>query len=202
MWLNGFLIASGVEIHARKEGVLYDEIGRIVVSPASPHGVDEHLWACLRIAVDQLGLVIGLHAPHPDKGRVVVIHRIGKEGGAWRPATLANPEAIRLMEYLRLHGFHAGADGEDPALRLGPPHTALNPTPGDHAQQLVVSLPRNSAPGTGNGTGSGERAGSPLQGVSDAQRAVEHGVSRGGRGVRPAGGGSKGVAEAIDERMQ
>ena len=89
MWLNGFRIASGVGVHARKEGLLYDEIGRIVVSPASPHGVDENLWACLRIAVDHLGLAIGLHAPDPHRGRAVGIHRIGKEEEQWVPPETA-----------------------------------------------------------------------------------------------------------------
>jgi len=181
MWLNSFLIAAGVGIHARKEGVLYDEIGRIVVSPASPHGVDEHLWACLRIAVDHLRLVIDLHVPDPHRGRAVVIGKIGKEGGAWHPATLANPDAIRLAEYLRVYGFHAGEDGEGPALRLGPPHTALNPTPGDHAQHLWVSLPRNSSAAPGSGAAPGSQAGAPLREVREAGR-----ISGSGRGAAAA----------------
>jgi hypothetical protein len=121
----------------------------IQVSKASLHGADEHLWACLRIAVDQRGRAIGLDAPDPDKGRAVVIGKVGKEGGAWHPAALANPDALRLAEYLRVYRFPAGEDGDSEApgttLRLGPPHTALNPTPGDHAQHLWVSLP----PGAG-----------------------------------------------------
>ena len=175
MWLNGFLIASGAGIHARKEGVLYDEIGRIVVSPASSHGVDEHLWACLRIAVDQLGLVIRLSAPDPHRGRAVVIGQIGKERGVASPATLANPDALRLAEYLRVHGFHASEDEEKPALRLGPPHTALNPTSGDHAQQLVVSLPRNSASAIGSDAAPGSHAGAQRRGVSEAVRVTGSG---------------------------
>jgi hypothetical protein len=155
MRLNDFLIASGVGVHARKEGLLYDEIGRIVVSPASPHGVDENLWHSLRIAVDQLGLAIRLHAPELQRGRAVVIDMVGKEGRAWRPAALANPDAIRLAEYLRVRGVHAGEDRDRPALSLGPPQTALNPTPVDHSQHLRVSLPGKSAPGTGNSAAPG-----------------------------------------------
>ena len=138
------------------------------MSPASSHGVDENLWACLRIAVDQLGLAISLHAPDPDRGRAVTIRKIGKEGRVWHPATLANPDALRLAEYLRRHGFHVGEDGEGPTLRLGPPHTALNPTPGDHAQQLVVSLPRHSAPAPGNGAALESHASPQRRGASEA----------------------------------
>jgi hypothetical protein len=143
MPIKELLTAAGGRVHAGKEGLLYDDIGRIVVDKAPLYGVDERLWSCLRIAVDQLGLVIGLHASDRDQGQAVTIHQIGPERGVWHPATLANPEALRLAEYLQGQGFRAAEEGEGPAVRLGPPFTVLNPTSCDHTRHLWVSLARN-----------------------------------------------------------
>jgi hypothetical protein len=70
----------------------------------------------------------------------VQILKVGPEGGAWQPATVDNPDAIRLAEYLRVHGFQAGEEGPGPTLRLGPSHSALNPTANEHTNHLCVSL--------------------------------------------------------------
>lgn len=134
--------ATGVCVHAGEEGVLYYEVGRIVISRASSHGVDRHLWDCLRIAVDRLSLVIDVHPLDADWGQTVKIVAIGKETGVGAPATLSNPEAIRMAEYLRLQCFHCGEDPTQPTLRFGPPQTAFNPTVNDHTNHLYLSLPR------------------------------------------------------------
>jgi hypothetical protein len=144
MGLEKFVQASGVCVHAREEGVVYDDGGRIVVSHAGLHGVDEHLWACLRIAVDQLFLVINLSAV-ADDGASVTIGKVGPADRVGAPVTVDNPDAIRLVEYLRAHGFGVGEEGPQPCLLLGPSQTLLNPTEVDYSQQLVVTLPRGSA---------------------------------------------------------
>jgi hypothetical protein len=142
---EGRTAAAGV--HAGETGVLYDEIGRIVMSRASVHGIDAGLWERLRVAVDQLRLVVDVNPLDAVHGRAAAIAAVGPEAGVWHAATVANPDAIRLAEYLRVHGFRAGEDGPGPTLRFGPPHMALNPTACDHADHLYVALPRRCRSG-------------------------------------------------------
>jgi len=137
--------AAPIRVHAGEAGVLYDEIGRIVLGHASLHGVEWGLWERLRLAVDQLRLVIDLRVDDPTYGRAVRVVKVGSEAGVWRPATLENANAIRLTEYLRVHGFRAAEAGPEPTVAFGPPHSALNPTAHDRSGHLYVSLPRRRA---------------------------------------------------------
>lgn len=118
MPMEAFLIAAGGRNHAGKTGLLYDHVGRISVSQAARPGVDENLWACLKIAVDELRLAINIDSmdmgsPGPislhGEGRAVTVNRVGAVHKKWRAATLRNPQAVQLTRYLLAHGFQVGA---------------------------------------------------------------------------------------------
>jgi hypothetical protein len=150
--IETFVHASGIRVHAGQQGLLYQNVGKIRVSKASIHGVDQNLWAILKIVVDELAFTInvnsidtGQHIPNSRhaSGRAVDINRVGAVTETPGQATLANAAAMRLVRLLRAHGFHVGEGAPPrPGLLFGPVHTPLNPTGIDHAMHLHMSIPR------------------------------------------------------------
>jgi hypothetical protein len=150
--IEAFLHASGIRVHAGQQGLLYHNVGEISVSRASVHGVDQNLWAILKIVVDHLALTVnvnsidtGQHVVHSRhaSGRAVDINRVGAVTQTPGQATLANAAAMRLVRHLQEHGFHVGEGAPPrPGLLFGPVHTPLNPTGIDHATHLHMSIPR------------------------------------------------------------
>lgn len=145
------LIASGRRVLAGQSGEVHIGAGKISIARAPIHGVDDHLWLILKLAVDDLRLPVlvssvdtGQHVPgsrHYD-GRAVDISKVGLAGGRWKPATLNNADAGHLANWLLANGFRIGEGGPWPAILFGPPHTRLNPSSIDHSTHLHVSLPK------------------------------------------------------------
>lgn len=128
--------------HARTVGIVYDEIGRIVLYRISTHGIAPDLWETLRLAVDRLRLSVRLVVE--ENGRAVILDRISGSDGAWQPVSTDCPEALRLAVYLRRLGFQSDDEPGKPQFRLGPPHTELNGTRHDHSESLYLALPAES----------------------------------------------------------
>jgi hypothetical protein len=159
MPLSQFLHAGPTRVHAGEIGLIYGPNqggkGRLSISKASAHGINENLWACLKIAVDALGLSLninsidtGQHVPtsrHYD-GRAVDINHIGTAGadrGSLPQTTASNPHAVALLRFLVDNGFVAGHEnGPHAAVLLGPIGSKWNATDVDHATHMHVSLPR------------------------------------------------------------
>jgi hypothetical protein len=155
MPLTDFLNASGQRVHAGVTGEIYTSpTGEIWIGKAAIRGVDTMLWGVLKHCVDVLGLRIwcssidtGQHAPASRhyQGRAVDISRVCKKGQPGDLATVENPEAVRLVNYLLAHGFRIGEryrGQQQPGVIFGPPHTKWNPIAGDHTHHIHVSLPK------------------------------------------------------------
>lgn len=145
------LKGSGSRILNGKQGMLYVGKGRIECSRAAHTGIDANLWSALKLAVDDLGIVIivnsidtGQHTPNSRHyvGCAVDINRVGTVTGKLLGATLGNPAAMMLVSYLQRSGFRVGEGGPWAALLFGPAHTALNPTDLPHTNHLHVSIAR------------------------------------------------------------
>lgn len=149
-----YLKPSGQRRFKGQAGWLYEGAGRIHVARAPVKGVDSHLWALLKLAVDALKIDLnissidtGQHATnsrHYD-GRAVDISRVGEAGKVWRPATLLNADAVRLVQWLMKQGVKVGEGRPQPALLFGPVGHKWNSSRVNHADHLHLSLPR--APG-------------------------------------------------------
>ncbi len=150
-----YLHASGIKVHAGEEGLLYRGTGRIYCSKASLRGIDSHLFAVLKMAVDQLHLSInvnsvdtGEHAKNSRhyRGMAVDINKVISVGPGepeWEQATLANKAAMKLFYWLRSAGFCVGERVEGrsvPGLIFGPTHSRYNPTSISHDTHLHVSV--------------------------------------------------------------
>ena len=161
MPIQDFETASGNRIMAGKKGLVYSSTGQIHFVNAPVKGIDQNLWACLKIAVDQTGLFIrvnsvdtGAHVPGSRhyQGRAVDIDQVVRAGvdlgrlpASLSSANLTNREAAKFYRYLRENGFHIGEGRPWPAVIWGPPHSHINPTSINHSTHIHVSLPRNVA---------------------------------------------------------
>lgn len=148
------LVASGKRGLAGQTGEIYKGHGSIAIAKAAKIGVDLHLWAVLKLAVDALGLPISISSIDTGKhvagsrhydGRAVDISRVGLNGGKWRPATVQNAEAGKLVAWLLANGFRVGEGGPWAACLFGPPHSEHNSSSIDHSDHLHVSLPHGAA---------------------------------------------------------
>jgi hypothetical protein len=158
MPVEEYLTASGRRVHGGEAGVVYSETGTILFHRAPVKGIDENLFAVLKIAVDQMGLYLvissidtGHHVPgsrHYD-GRAADISRVGSSSRTVKSAGLSNPFASRLATYLQRHGFRVGEGGPWPGLLWGPVQSPLNPTSIPHDTHLHCSLPRRPGEGAG-----------------------------------------------------
>jgi hypothetical protein len=156
MPLQDFLEPAGTLVHAGETGCVYSKVGQIWISRAATRGVDANLWGALKHCVDVLGLKInvnsidtGQHARNSRhyQGRAVDINRVDDVGGpSTAPmihATLANPYAVRLVNYLLANGFGIGerkrGQSQDGVI-FGPPGHKWNPTTSDHHHHVHISL--------------------------------------------------------------
>ncbi len=150
MPISDYLRATGVLIHAGETGVLYSNVGRIIVAKAAIRGIDQNLWACLKIAVDHLKLDVnvnsidtGQHVQNSRhyQGRAADINKFSVVGDETPDqAMLTNPKALQMVEYLLIEGFHVGEGKPWAAILFGPPRTRWNPSRIDHTTHLHVSL--------------------------------------------------------------
>lgn len=156
MPLSDYLVASGERLLAGKTGVVYENVGRITVTHAARVGVDQNLFACLKIAADQLALWLNVNSIDSGEhvknsrhtfGRAVDINQVTPVGTKepWQ-ATPANSQAERLVLYLLAHGFHVGERRPWAALLFGAVGTRYNPSPVDHGTHMHVSLPSRRTP--------------------------------------------------------
>ncbi len=150
MPISDYLRATGILVHAGETGEVYENVGRITISNAAIRGVDQNMWACLKIAVDELKLAInvnsidtGAHAKGSRHyvGRAVDINKISAVGDTTPDqAMLSNPKAREMIEYLLAEGFHIGEGKPWAAILFGPPRTRWNPSTSDHTTHLHMSL--------------------------------------------------------------
>jgi hypothetical protein len=152
--LGEYLQASGVRVRAGETGLLYKAPsgGRIYCSKASVQGIDENLWAVLKMAAWDLGLAFnvnsvdtGIHSPNSRhfRGLAVDINKVGEDAERWEPATLENRSAMRLYFWLRSAGFRIGerAAGQSvPGVLFGAVGHRYNPSGASHAAHLHVSI--------------------------------------------------------------
>lgn len=149
-------MASGVKVHAGQKGLIYEGAGQIYFKKAARRGIDSHLFACLKIAVDQTKLAVEVNSVdtggyvvgsrHWD-GRAVDIHIVVKSGNnlGTPNANLANQEASKFYKFLMQNGFHVSESRPWAAVIWGPVHSATNPTDIDHSLHLHVSLGKRRA---------------------------------------------------------
>lgn len=135
-------------------GRVYENVGIITCVRPPIRGIDSHLWACLKILVDQQQLHIeinsvdtGKHAPHSRhyRGLAVDIWKAGDvnlptDGVPLPLATVANRALIRAVYYLRAHGWRHEEGGPWSAVLLGEANTPLNHTSVSHATHLHLSI--------------------------------------------------------------
>lgn len=150
MPVSDYLRASGVRIKPGVTGEVYENVGRITISKAATRGMDQNMFAVLKIVVDQLKLSVqinsidtGLHSPGSRHyvGRAVDINKISDVGDSTPDqAMLNNPKAIQMVEYLLAEGFHIGEGKPWAAILFGPPRTRWNPSRSDHVNHLHMSL--------------------------------------------------------------
>lgn len=148
--MSDYLRASGVLVHKGETGEVYENVGRINISKASIRGMDQNLFACLKIVVDQLKLAInvnsidtGAHAKGSRHyvGRAADINKISDVADTTPDqAMLTNPKALEMVEYLLAEGFHVGEGKPWAAVLFGPPRTRWNPSTSDHTTHLHLSL--------------------------------------------------------------
>lgn len=157
MPIESFLKAGPTRVHAGEVGLIYGPAqggkGRIYISKGAVHGINDSLWAVLKIAVDTLGIGLninsidtGKHVPtsrHYD-GRAVDINQVWEVGSDHRTqATTGNPCAVRLLRLLAAHGFAVGHEnGPHAAVLLGPCGGEWNQTEVDHSTHMHVSVYR------------------------------------------------------------
>lgn len=149
MPVSDFDRASGVLIRRGMIGRVYTNVGIIHCDRAPRRGLDSHLWAVLKIAVDQTGSHIhissidtGKHAKlsRHYRGLAADLWKIGPVGDTPRRADLANPQAVRFARYLAANGFRYKEYGPWGCVLLGPPESAYNETSVDHEDHLHVSI--------------------------------------------------------------
>ena len=152
-------VASGRLCLAGKMGSVYTGSGQVILRKAPRRGMDTHLFSVLTSAADDLRLVLevnsvdtalNVHAPgsRHASGRAVDMNKIGPFPGVAKQATLNNPHAMKLVQYLRVNGWHVGEGGNWPAILFGSVHTSLNPSIYDHSTHLHVSIARQVLPGS------------------------------------------------------
>lgn len=155
MPLTEYLKPAGIRVHAGEVGLLYraPSGGRIYVSKASLKGLDQNLWAILKMGVWELGLSIransidtGAHNFNSRhyKGLAVDIDHVGEGPESWKLATLENRQAMRLYFWLRSAGFRVGerAGGKAvPGIIFGPVGSKYNPSTSTHEHHIHASLP-------------------------------------------------------------
>lgn len=156
MPISDYLRATGILILAGEEGQVYLNVGKIAITKAPIRGLDQNLFAVLKIVVDELKLSIqvnsvdtGKHAQNSRHyvGRAADINKISVMGDTTPDqAMMSNPKAREMVEYLLAGGFHIGEGKPWAAILFGPPRTRYNPTTSDHTTHLHMSLaPRKKA---------------------------------------------------------
>lgn len=158
MPISDYLRATGILILAGEEGQVYLNVGKIAITKPAIRGMDQNMFACLKIAVDALKLSIqvnsidtGFHSVRSRHytGRAVDINKISVMGDTTPDqAMMTNKHAREMVEYLLAGGFHIGEGKPWAAILFGPPRTRWNPSTSDHTAHLHLSLapkPRKKA---------------------------------------------------------
>lgn len=150
MPISDFLRATGVLVKKDESGELYENVGRITVTNAAIRGVDQNLWAVLKICADELALWLniisfdtGAHAKNSRHytGRAADVNKITPiTDTTANQAMLTNKDALRVVEYLLAGGFHVGEGQPWAAILFGPPRTRFNSSTVDHTNHLHCSL--------------------------------------------------------------
>jgi hypothetical protein len=140
-------------VNAGQAGIWHDGgpgKGKIYCDKAPTRGIQERLLNQTIAMVDELGFSIvifsvdtGKHAPRSRHytGRAEDITDVHVYGQDPYPATMANPHAMRMVEWFVHHGHMAGREnGPYDAVLFGPCGQALNRTRSPHVHHAHVSI--------------------------------------------------------------
>lgn len=156
MPIADYLRATGVRVHGGEVGEVYKNVGKITFARAPIKGADENLFACLKIAADQLKLWIGCSSIDTGTHTKGSRHYTGRAAdisevtpmtdSSPNAAFLTNSDAVRLVTYLLEEGFHVGEGKPWAAVLFGPPRSRWNSSIVDHRDHVHVSIgPRKKA---------------------------------------------------------
>ena len=164
MPVTDYLEPSG-RFTKKARGLAYRASGIIWVKRGTHgQGVDEHLWAILKLMADQLRIAIavsslntGTHSPNSRHfwGLAADLSRLAEYDSSLglmerevesllekNPVTMRNPQEPRIVSWLLRNGFQAGEGRPRPAFLYGPPRSRYNPSTVDHTDHIHISLAR------------------------------------------------------------